>query len=118
MRLLLQACLVASALFCTCNALLGACSNTAWSQSPRVVDMTPQQEREQNLRDLRFMQREIAKMRYSEICATIKPPSSKMMAYFKSVNDAAEKGDPDAIAIIQWLEPVLAAYQNAKCGDA
>lgn len=99
-----------------CAVVFGAivlCTYKAHAQ--RVDSMTSEQRQQQNELDLRFMQKEIAKMRYSEVCATIKPPPA---GYMDEVKSEADKGSVPNQRLFMWLYRIYEAYEKAGCGDA
>lgn len=99
-----------------CAVVFGAivlCTYKAHAQ--RVDSMTSEQRLQQNELDLRFMQKEIAKMRYSEVCATIHAPPKD---FVDMVKHAADDGNEQAQRAFMWIYRILETYTKAGCGDA
>jgi hypothetical protein len=90
-------------------------TGNAFAQSPRVSDLTPEQQRVQDEADLRFMMKEIAKMRYTEVCASIKPMPASLL---EIIQQGVAAKNPEASKAAEWYNGLMEKYMSAGCGDA
>lgn len=124
---LFRAVIFIAIMFVLGNFALGFCAHTAWSQGIGLKEMA-EFAKEQNgkkspelvlnqeeIDQLRMFKKDIAKLQYSEFCATVKLPPK---AYVEAVMTAAQAGNTDAQSIANWMGPILDRYSKNGCGDA
>ena len=116
---MLRSLVIIAGLFVVANASISACSNTAWSKEPpKIVEPKTIFLDEEGIAQLRMFKKEIARLQYTEICATVTKPPEELMTFGKNLEEAAKAGDPGAKRLLEWLTPIVEKYQKAGCGDA
>lgn len=116
LRVVLFQLVILVGLFAVCNLLLGFCANTVWSkeiEQPKSITLD-----EEGIAQLRMFKKEIARLQYSEFCATVKAIPDVVMNIGKGAEKAAEAGDTNAKALLEWLGPIVQKYEKAGCHDA
>lgn len=118
--------------FFLANVMLSCCSHTAWSKDyppehppefpsdavhdivePKTITLD-----ENGIAQLRMFKKEIARLQYTEFCATVKELPAAIRDQMAGMSEAAQKGDKQAQAILMWLVPIIEKYEKAGCRDA
>jgi hypothetical protein len=116
---MLRSLAIIAGLFVVANASISACSSTAWSKEPpKIVEPKQIILDEEGIAQLRMFKKEIARLQYTEICATVQKIPDVVMKIGQGAEEAAKQGDPNAKALLEWLGPIVEKYQKAGCGDA
>jgi hypothetical protein len=110
------------------NFALGFCAHTAWSQGIGLKEMA-EFAKEQNAKkspelvlnqeeidQLRMFKKEIAKLQYSELCATMVRPPAHLIKQL----DAVATANPENKEVLEaqaWLH-IADQIIHGRCGDA
>lgn len=120
LRLIVKPLLLLAALFVVANFMLALCAHTAWSKDlPKIVEPKTMTLDEEGIAQLRLFKKEIARLQYTEFCATVK--IEQFMQMGKMMNDTIVANPELAPVIGPQLEAVseiVNRYRKNGCGDA
>jgi hypothetical protein len=69
---------------------------------------------EQLIQQLRLFEKEIARSRYSEFCATVRMPPA---AVIEHLEERSHAGDAQAQVLYMWVFRLIERYKEDGCGD-
>ena len=69
---------------------------------------------QQLVKQLRLFEKEIARSRYSEFCATVRMPPAAVIEHLEETSRA---GDAKAQMLFMWVFRLIERYKEDGCGD-
>jgi len=69
---------------------------------------------QQLIEQLRLFEKEIARSRYSEFCATVRMPPAAVIEHLEETSRA---GDAKAQVLFMWVFRLIERYKEDGCGD-
>lgn len=117
---LLKPLLMVAALFVIANFMLGFCAHTAWSKDlPKIVEPKTMTLDEEGIAQLRLFKKEIARLQYTEFCATVK--IDVLLGIGNDLQGAMqEHKELEAILgpKLEAIAEIVNRYRKNGCGDA
>lgn len=108
---LFKAVIFIAIMFVLGNFALGFCAHTAWSAEPQKLVIN-----QEEIDQLRMFKKEIAKLQYSELCATMVRPPAHLIKQLDAVA-AANPENKEVLEAQAWLH-IADQIIHGRCGDA